>query len=251
MLREERHQHILETLRREGKIVATDLSVALDVSEDTIRRDLRELGEAGLLQRVHGGALPRSPATAGYAARQRQAPEAKHAIARAALQLLRPGQVIVLDGGTTTLQIARQIPLDFRGTAITNSPAIAMALAEHPQLETIVVGGRLAKYDLVMLGAATVEALHMVRADLCLLGICSVHPEVGLSVPDLEEAYVKRAMIAGAAEVAAVADSTKLGTAAPYVVGPIRMLTHLVTERSVPDYTLAPYQAAGITVLRG
>src|SRR5258708_7845072 len=112
MLREERHQHILSTLKRDGKIVATDLSLALGVSEDTVRRDLRELGEAGLLQRVHGGALPRSPATASHIARQRQAPEAKLAIARAAVRLLRPGQVILLDGGTTTLRVAHEMPPD-------------------------------------------------------------------------------------------------------------------------------------------
>src|ERR671925_11382 len=98
MLTAERRQYILETLRRDGKVLATELSVALSVSEDTIRRDLRELAEAGLIQRVHGGALPRSPADASYAARQRQAPSAKAAIARAAVQLIRDGQVIILDG---------------------------------------------------------------------------------------------------------------------------------------------------------
>src|SRR6478672_10923004 len=102
MLAAERRQHILSTLRHDGKVLATELSVALHVSEDTIRRDLRELAEAGLLQRVHGGALPSSPASASYAARQQQAPSAKAAIARAAVRLLRNGQVILLDGGTTT-----------------------------------------------------------------------------------------------------------------------------------------------------
>ncbi len=251
MLREERHLHILSTLRRDGKIVATDLSIALGVSEDTVRRDLRDLGEAGLLQRVHGGALPRSPATASHILRQRQAPEAKQAIARAAVGLLRAGQVILLDGGTTTLRIAQEIPPDFQATVITNSPAIAVTLAEHPRIEIIVIGGRLLKPDLVLLGAMAVEALHMIRTDICYLGICSIHPEVGLSVLDLEEAHVKRAMITGASEVVAVADSSKLGTAAPYVIGPIHMLTHLITEHGAGDDALAPYQAAGITVLRG
>src|SRR6185503_630711 len=128
MLTAERRQQILEALRRDGKVLATELSAALNVSEDTIRRDLRELAEAGLLQRVHGGALPRSPASASYIARQSQAPSAKAAIARAAVQLLRSGQVIVLDGGTTTLQIAQQLPIDLRATIITNSPPIAVAL---------------------------------------------------------------------------------------------------------------------------
>jgi DeoR/GlpR family transcriptional regulator of sugar metabolism len=251
MLNAERRQYILERLRRDGKVLATELSAALSVSEDTIRRDLRELSEAGLLQRVHGGALPSSPAAASYAARQQQAPTAKAAIARAAAGLLRNGQVILLDGGTTTLQVAQQLPVELRATVITNSPPIAVALAEHPHVEVNVIGGRLYKRSLVTIGAATVEALRMVRADICLLGVCSLHPEVGISVPELEEAHVKRAMIAGSAEVVALASAEKLGTAAPYIVGPLAELTHLVTERAVPDAALAPYRALGVTVVRG
>ena len=251
MLSAERRQHILETLRRDGKVLATELSVALHVSEDTIRRDLRELAESGLLQRVHGGALPSSPAAASYAARQQQAPSAKAAIARAAARLLRDGQVILLDGGTTTLQVAQHLPIDLRATVITNSPPIAVALAEHPEIEIILIGGRLYKRSLVTIGAATVEALRMVRADICMLGVCSLHPEAGISVPDLEEAHVKRAMIAGAAEVVALASAEKLGTAAPYIVGPLSELTHLVTERSVAENALAAYRALGVTVVQG
>lgn len=251
MLTAERRQHILATLRRDGKVLASELSAALDVSEDTVRRDLRELAEAGLLHRVHGGALPLSPAGGGYTRRQSQAPAAKAAIARAAAQLIRPGQVVMLDGGTTTLQVAQYLPADLRATILTNSLPLAVALAEHPAVEVIVLGGRLYKDALVTVGAATVEALRMVHADLCMLGVCSLHPEVGISVFDLEEAYVKRAMIAGAAEVVALASADKLGTAAPYIVGPLSDLTHLVTERSVAGETLAPYQAQGIAIVRG
>jgi DeoR/GlpR family transcriptional regulator of sugar metabolism len=250
MLTAERRQYILEALRRDGKVLATELSAALSVSEDTVRRDLRELAEAGLLQRVHGGALPRSPAAASFAIRQSQAPSAKAAIASAAAQLVRNGQVIILDGGTTTLQVAQRLPLDLRATIVTNSPPIAVALGEHPTIEVIVIGGRLLKDSLVTVGAATLEALHMIRADLCMLGVCSLHPEIGISVPDLEEAHVKRAMIAGAAEVVALAGAEKLGTAVPYIVGPLSDLTHLVTERTVSDEMLAPYRAQGITIVR-
>ena len=152
MLTAERRQQILETLRRDGKVLASELSAVLNVSEDTIRRDLRELAEAGLLQRVHGGALPRSPAAASFAIRQSQAPSAKAAIANAAAQLVRNGQVIILDGGTTTLQVAQRLPLDLRATIVTNSPPIAVALAEHPAVEVIVIGGRLLQDSLVTIG---------------------------------------------------------------------------------------------------
>ena len=124
-----------------------------------------------------------------------------------------------------------------------------MALASHPHVEVIVVGGRLYKHSLVTLGAATIEALRAIRADICMLGVCSLHPHDGISVPDLEESYVKRAMIAGSAEVVALASAEKLGTASPYIVGPIDDLTHIVTESSTPEAVLAAYREHSITII--
>ncbi len=250
MLTAERRRSILQTLQREGKVLASELSRTLHVSEDTVRRDLRELASAGMLQRVHGGALPRSPATASFTERQQQTPEAKTAIAQAAIQLIRQDQVIILDGGTTPLYVAQHLPHDLRATVITHSPPIVLALAGHPEIEVIMIGGRLYKHELVTVGAATVAAFQNIRADLCFLGIGSVHPEVGISTSNLEEAYVKRAIIASAAEVVALTSAEKLGTAAPYIIGPLSDLTHLVTERSVPNEALAPYRAQGITIVR-
>lgn len=249
MLTAERRHFILEILRRDKKVLSSELSVILKVSEDTIRRDLRELASSGLLQRVHGGALLTSPATASYADRQKQAPREKEAIARAAAKLVRPGQVVILDGGTTTLQVARHLPLDLQATIVTNSPPIAIALAEHPHIEVVMLGGQLYKKALVNVGAATVEALRMIRADLCLLGVCSLHPEVGISVPNLNEAHVKRAMIARAAEVVGLATAAKLDTAASYVVESIQALTYLVTAPTVVNEMLTAYKNLGLTVI--
>jgi DeoR/GlpR family transcriptional regulator of sugar metabolism len=250
MLTEERRRSILQKLQREGKVYATELSKALQVSEDTIRRDLRELDAAGVLQRVHGGALPRSPTTASFTERQQQAPEVKAALAQAAIRFIRQDQVVILDGGTTLLHVAQLLPANLRATVITHSPPIALALAEHPTVEVILIGGKLNKHALATVGVATVEAFRSIRADLCLLGIASLHPEVGISVLDLEEASVKRAMLAGAAEVVAVTSAEKLGTAAPYIVGPLSDLTHLVTERAVPAEVLAPYREKGVTIVQ-
>ncbi len=250
MLTAERRRSIMQILQRDGKVLASELSKTMHVSEDTIRRDLNELATADMLLRVHGGALPRSPATASFTERQQQAPGAKAAIAQAAIGLIRQDQVILLGGGTTLLQVAQQLPPDLRATVITHSPPVALALAVYPEIEVIVIGGKLYKHELVTVGAATVEAYRNIRADLCLLGIGSLHPEVGISTFDLEEAYVKRAMIASAAEVVALTSAEKIGTAAPYIVGPLSDLTHLVTERSVPNEVLAPYQALGITIVR-
>ncbi len=224
MLTAERRRSIIHTLQRDGKVLASELSRTLHVSEDTIRRDLRELAAE-----VSG---------------------AKAAIARAAVGLIRQDQVIILDGGTTPLQVAQHLPSDLRATVITHSPPIALALAEHLLIEVILIGGKLYKRELVTTGAAAVEAFRNIRADLCFLGISSVHPEIGISTLDLEEAYVKRAMIASAAEVVALTSAEKLGTASPYIIGPLSDLTHLVTERSVSNEVLAPYRAAGLTVVR-
>jgi DeoR/GlpR family transcriptional regulator of sugar metabolism len=251
MLTAERRRAIMQILQREGKVLASELSKTMQVSEDTIRRDLRELAASGMLQRVHGGALLRSPTAASFAERQQQALRAKTALAQAAIRLIRQNQVIILDGGTTPLQVAQHLPQDLRATVITHSPSIALALAEHPQIEVIVIGGKLYKHEMVTVGAATVEAFRTVRADLCLLGIGGVHPDVGISTFDLEETYVKRAIIASSAEVVALASVEKLGTAAPYVIGPLSELTHLVTERTVSDEVLAPYRMQGITIVRG
>ncbi len=250
MLTEERRRSILRTLQREGKVYASELSKTLHVSEDTIRRDLNELAAAGQLQRVHGGALPRLSTPASFIERQRQEPGAKTAIALAAIRLIRQDQVIILDGGTTPLQVAERLPADLHVTVITHSPPVALALAEHPSVDVILIGGKLYKHELVAVGAATVEAYQHIRADLCFLGIGSIHPEAGISTFDMEEALVKRAMIASAAEVVALTPAEKLGTAGPYIVGPLSELTHLVTERSTPNEVLTPYRELGITIMR-
>ncbi len=250
MLKEERQQLILTALKTKGRVVAAELSQHFDVSEDTIRRDLRELAEAGQLVRVHGGGLPHSPAVAAYTERLHQAPEAKRAIASAALQLIGDQQVILMDGGTTALQVAQQLPAGLQATIITNSPLIATELARHPGVEIILVGGRVYKHSLVTIGTAAVETLRSLHTDLCLLGVCSLDPEAGITVPDLEEAYVKRAMIAGARQVVALASAEKLGTASTHCVAPITALTHLVTEASVPEEVLDAYRAAGVTIVK-
>ena len=141
VLSAERRHLILEQLGRDGRVVATELSRTLGVSVDTVRRDLRELHEDGLLQRVHGGALPPVAGARPYAVRREQATAAKEAIARRAASMLHDDQVILLDAGTTTLEVARHLLPDLRATVITNSPAIALALAEHASVEVAMLGG--------------------------------------------------------------------------------------------------------------
>lgn len=251
MLKEERQQIIMETLRRDGKIVAADLSAAIFVSEDTIRRDLRDLADAGLIQRVHGGALLRSPAGVSYRERQLMSSDAKIAIAKSAVSLIQNRQVIILDGGTTTLEIARQLPIGLHATIVTNSPPIAVTLAEYHDVQTVMIGGHILSPSLVTIGAAAVAAFSSIHADLCMLGVCSLHPELGVSTPDYEESLVKRVMVENSAEVAALATVDKLGTGAPYTVAPISDLTYIVTEPDATEDMLQPYSAKGITIMKG
>ena len=250
MLTDERRAVILDRLRTQGRVLATDLSVELDVSSDTIRRDLREMDSLGLLRRVHGGALPRHGDASSFAIRSRRAPEAKASIAKRAAECVTDGQVVVLDGGTTTLELARALRDDLRASVITTSPPIALALADHPGLEVTVIGGTLRPDSLVTVGATAVDALRVIRADIMFLGVCGLHPQIGVTTNDLEERHVKAAMIEGAGEVVALADHDKLGTAMPVVVAPMSAVTQLVTDADVEERSLAPYRALGIEVLR-
>ena len=250
LLTEERREHILNMLQRDGRVLAIDLSRTLGVSDDTIRRDLDTLAEMGLLRRVHGGALRSAPVNENYNARQAEATAAKQSIARATAALIRPGQVVILDGGTTSLAIAQNLPDDLNATMITTSPPVATALAAYPGIEVITIGGKLYRYAMVAVGAYTVEALREIHADICILGVLALHPEVGISVIDREEAAVKRAIIAGSADVIAPTTAEKLGTVAPFIVSPLSALTHLITENGVSEEILAPYRSSGITVIQ-
>jgi len=247
VLTAERRQAILARVERDGRVVASELVTSLGVSEDTVRRDLRDLAQHGLLHRVHGGALASAPPIGSFAHRLEVSHGEKAALAEAALRLLAGARVIVLDGGTTTLELARRLPLLYDGTVVTNSPPVASALANHTKAEVMLVGGRLLRDAQVAVGAAAVEAFHMVRADICVLGICSLHPDVGVTTPDDEEAYVKRAMVASAGEVIALATADKLRTASAWVVAQLADIDHLVTDGS--DELTRPYATAGIDVV--
>jgi DeoR/GlpR family transcriptional regulator of sugar metabolism len=248
MLTAERRNEILVRLNRDGKVVASELVDELGVSEDTVRRDLRELAADGLAQRVHGGALLPTTPMPSFAQRLQVSREAKGHLAEAALPLLEAAQVIVLDGGTTSLELARRLPPHRDCTVLTNSPPVAAALAEHAAVEVILIGGRLLKEAQVAVGAEAISALHNVRADACVLGICSLHPELGVTTLEHDESYVKRAMVESSAEVIALATADKLNTAAPWVVSPLADVTHLVTDAD-EDLT-ADYAAAGVSVVR-
>jgi len=250
MLTTHRKKAILAALKRDGQVIAKALSESFGVSEDTIRRDLRELASDGLLQRVHGGALPSSPAAADFVQRQQISTVAKSAIARKAAELILPGQVVILDGGTTSVQLAKQLPSSLQATVVTHSPSIAVELVGHPHIEVVLIGGRLFKHSVVTVGAVAIEAIGHIRADVYFMGVTGVHPTAGLSTGDLEEAYIKRALAARAAEVVVLASAEKINAASAYVIAEVTAASTIVVERETPEALTAPLAALGITILR-
>lgn len=250
MLTSQRKQHILDVLKRDGQVIAKNLSQELRLSEDTIRRDLRELAQEGLLQRVHGGALPVSPAVIDFAGREEINRDAKAAIGRAAAQLIRDHQVVILDGGTTAIQVARHLSRTLQATIVTHSARTALELIDYPGVEVILIGGRLFKHSIVSVGAAAIEAISHIRADVYFMGVTGVHPEAGLSTGDLEEAYVKRALSKQAAETIVLASQEKLGAASQYVITPMNEVSGLIVEQSVDESILQPYREFGLSIIR-
>jgi len=250
MLTTQRKQFILKKLKQEGQIIAKQVSQELDLSEDTIRRDLRELAQEGLLLRVHGGALPASPAVINFAVREHLASQGKIAIGRAAASMIQPGQVVILDGGTTARELARHLPRELRFTVVTHSPTIAIELVEHPSVEVILIGGRLFKHSVVAVGAAAIEAISQIRADTFFMGVTGIHPEFGLSTGDLEEAHIKRALSAAAADTIVMVSSEKLNAASPYVIAPVTEASGIIVESSVPKLSTDVYEKLGIAVTR-
>jgi DeoR/GlpR family transcriptional regulator of sugar metabolism len=184
MLTSHRKRLILDKLRAEGQVIAKSISHELGLSEDTIRRDLRELAQEGLLQRVHGGALPASPAVADFAGRQLLGTDGKSAIGRTAARMIQSGHVVILDGGTTAVHVARHLSPELRATIVTHSPTIAVELVRHSNVEVVILGGRLFKHSVVAVGAALVEAASRIRADIFFMGVTGVHIQAGLSTGD-------------------------------------------------------------------
>ncbi|MBN9158761.1 DeoR/GlpR family DNA-binding transcription regulator [Microbacterium sp.] len=248
MLAAARKELLLDRLHRDGRLVAKDIAAELGLSEDSIRRDLRELDAAGLAVRVYGGALPASPAVVDYGRRAAVAPDSKARVAAAAAALIEPGATVILDGGTTTLAMVGAIPTALPCTIITHSPTIAAALLGHAA-DVFLIGGRLFKHSAVASGAAAVEAAQRISADLFFLGVTGVHPTAGLTTGDPEEAAMKRTLASRAAETYVLASEEKVGAASRYAVLALDEVTAIVTDADPADPTLQELEAAGIRLI--
>ena len=249
MLTSQRKQLILEKLGTEGQVQSKVLSMFFDVSEDTIRRDLRELAAEGRLQRVHGGALPSSSAIAPFAERQSVKMDAKKRVARKGVQLISSGQVVIVDGGTTTSELITLFPPDLRITVVTHSPSIALGLVDHPSIEVILIGGRLYKHSIVAVGAAAIEGIENIHADLFFMGVTGIHPEAGLTTGDFEEACIKRAFSGRAAETVVLASPEKINTASSFVIGDVSSVNTIVVEDNTDKEWIRAVSEKGVSVV--
>lgn len=250
MLTSQRKQLILEKLAAEGQVLSKALSAHFDVSEDTIRRDLRELAAEGHLQRVHGGALPSSSAIATFSERKSLKIDAKQRVACKGVELISDGQVVIIDGGTTTSELIRLLPPALSITVVTHSPGIALGLAEHPNIDVILIGGRLYKHSIVTVGAAAIEGIGHIHADLFFMGVTGVHPEAGLTTGNYEEACIKRAFSGRAAETVVLASPEKINTASPYVIGSLALINTLVVEEGTDEEWIRSVEEQGVSVVK-
>ena len=248
MLTTERKRLLLEQLRKEGKIEAKKAAEELGISDDTIRRDLRELAAAGKLQRVHGGALPKAAADADIDARHSISTKSKREVGTTAAKLIKPDQVVIIDGGTTALQLVSNLPIEQRNTVITHSPTIAVALAPFRAIKVIMIGGVLFRHSMVNVGASAVEAVSHFHADTYFMGVTGVDMNAGLTTGDYEEAHIKKTLSDRAAETIVLASREKLEVASPYVIMPVVNASAIVLDSRTPKIFSKAIQKLGLEV---
>lgn len=249
MLKAERHKFIMTKLLEEQKVVTTDLALALDLSEDTIRRDLNELDNKKLLEKVYGGAVQFIEKSDDVFNINITAEEEKKKIVTKALSLLHDGQVIIMSGGSTNLVFAKLIPSDLKATIYTYSLPIAMQLSQHPNIDLIFIGGKMQKKAMVTIGIDVMQVLSKIKADICFLGASSISIKQGLTEIGYEVSIVKKAMIESSDRVVSMFSSNKLNTKMPHSVCDLSQLDTIVTELDPEDLRLEEYKKAGVYVL--
>jgi DeoR/GlpR family transcriptional regulator of sugar metabolism len=230
MLKDERQHWILDRLNKQKKVSLVAISQELAVSYDSIRRDVIELEEQGLLKKVHGGAIANSYLPMQLR-KEMGIPNAEiSTLARKARCLFKNGQTILMDGGTTNLYIAEQLPHQLEATIITNSPPLATSLANHPRVEVILLGGSFHKRYQITLGSETSTQLRHFKADLYFMGVVGVHPEQGLTIRHYEESQLKRQMMAIAPQIIVCTTAEKVNQVEAYQICQLQDIHTLVTS---------------------
>ncbi|MBV8929413.1 MAG: DeoR/GlpR transcriptional regulator [Mycobacteriaceae bacterium] len=253
MYAEERQQAIAALVMTRGRASVTDLAQTYDVTTETVRRDLAVLERAGVLRRVHGGAVPVRAlhvVEAGVFERESTRADHKDAIARAATEFLPiSGGTMLLDAGTTTGRVAAQLPVDRELTVVTNCVPIAARLASMPSIALQLLGGRVRGLTQAAVGEQALRVLDTLRVDVAFIGTNGISLRHGLSTPDTEEAAVKRAMVASAGYVVVVADSTKVGREDFVSFAPIDRVSVLITDSELSADDKTALTDAGVEVV--
>jgi DeoR family transcriptional regulator of aga operon len=250
MLNEERRRVILDMMQHDGRVLVADLAQHFQTSQVTIRKDLEILHLRGLIHRTHGGALPtRQGALEDPTLREKEKlyRKEKHSIATAAARLVAEGQVVILDSGTTTTEIARVLRNFKNLTIVTNAVNIAAELA-NSSLEIILTGGTVRKNSFSLVGPIAEETLHRLRADILFLGVDGFDVKYGLSTPNLQEAKVNRVMVEIAKRTVATCDSSKFGRRSLSLIVEPSALHHVITDHGIRKADMKALKRAGIEV---
>lgn len=250
MLNEERRQKIREILTQRKRILVKEVSEVFNISEVTIRKDLEILEKRGILSRVHGGAIIKEHSVPDLALteKERIAPKEKQRIAEAAAAMIEGGDVIILDSGSTTTQISRQVKFKKDIKIITNAVNIASELAASEN-EVILTGGFLRENSFSLVGPIAEAALMNMTADKFFLGVDGIHFEYGLTTPNMMEGRVNQLMLKIAHEIILVADSSKFGKRSMSVIAQIQAVDKIITDKNIREEDLARVKELGIDIL--
>lgn len=248
MLKNERHQLIMRQINLHNRVLTSDLVQLLNVSEDTVRRDLQELFNDNKLFKVHGGALSKSY-NATFDDSTVYAKESKIEIAKKANKLIVDGMVIIIGGGTTILELIKHLRPNLKATFYVISPQVAVELAKYDYVEVILIGGLFSKNSQVTFGGHVISQLSEIKADLCLMGTSAIHPIDGLTDTDWEINQLKKAMLAASKKTAILCISEKLNIALRLKVSGLENINYLVTELSKEEKQMEEYQIKSIEIL--
>ncbi|WP_221391200.1 DeoR/GlpR family DNA-binding transcription regulator [Dyadobacter sp. NIV53] len=249
MTREKRFNFILEKLSNKNEVGFSQLSKDLNVSEDTIRRDIDALSSNGLLMKIRGGAIPRSHNPLTFKERIGHLRDDKEIIALKAQTLIKSGQTIFMDGGTSVYTLVSLLSTDIKLTVITNNMAIIPALSAYPGIELIVLGGKYLKESETVVGFQAIKMAENFQADLYFMGICALDTEKGVTASFMEEAELKQIMMQNSGMSVALSTFDKLGTFETYRVCPIQDLDYIITEMDIREEKINNFRALGISVL--
>jgi DeoR/GlpR family transcriptional regulator of sugar metabolism len=249
MLKAERHKFIISKLADQQRVSTLSLAQDLDVSEDSIRRDLNKLHEKGLLEKVYGGAIPLSEKHKSVFDIEISNEDRKKVIGNKALSLLQDGQVIIMSGGTTNLVFSKLIPPALTATIYTYSLPIAMQLSRYPNIDLIFIGGKMQKNAMVTIGMDVLQVLAKIKADICFMGVSSIDSKQGLTEMGYEVSIVKKAMIESSEKVITMFTSDKLNTRKPHVVCDLSRLDTIITDLNPNDASLEEFRKSGVTII--